>query len=122
MEDLPIRREELYRMYDGSTESILEVFDAFLETEREVLEELTIAFSNENGKLICQQLHYHAPVFGYIGFSPVTLIFKALENKYKNPVGIAEMEQDYTDLVQILQHVTSTLLLEKELMRTAVHA
>lgn len=109
-------------MYDGSAESILEVFDAFLDSETEVLEELDIAFSNENEKLIRQQLHYHAPVFGYVGFPQVVLYLKALENKYCSRITVAEMQHDHKEILRILKQVTAILMEEKEQMKTAVHA
>jgi hypothetical protein len=120
--EVEIKREELYKMYDGSVESILEVFDAFLDSETEVLEELEIAFSNESEKLIRQQLHYHAPVFGYVGFPQVVLFLKALENKYSNPIAVAEMQRDYAEIRAVLKKVTAILAEEKEHMKTAVHA
>ncbi len=109
-------------MYDGSTESMLEVFDAFLDAENEVLQELSIAFENENENLIRQQLHYHAPVFGYVGFSQVTLFLKDLENKYKEPTTRTEMRKDYAEIINVIKQVTSLLAFEKQILKPAAHA
>lgn len=115
--ELEIQREALHKMYDGSTESMTEVFDAFLGAQTEVMDELNIAFENENESLIRQQLHYHAPVFGYIGFSNVTLFFKELENKYKEPVTLTEMRQDHAAVISIVIKVTELLVTEKQIIK-----
>lgn len=120
--DIQIRREELQKMYDGCKESIVDVMDAFLDSESEVLNELSVAFENENENLIRQQLHYHAPVFGYVGFSQVTLFLKEMENKYKKPTAKKEMKKDYAEVVDVIRQVTSLLLVEKELLKPVAHA
>lgn len=120
--DVQIRREELQRMYDGCTDSMVEVMDAFLDSEKEVLNELSVAFENENENLIRQQLHYHAPVFGYVGFSQVTLFLKDLENKYKNPTTKNEMKKDMQAVLDVIKQVTSLLVFEKGLLKPVAHA
>ena len=120
--DVEIKRESLYKMYDGSTESIIEVFDAFLDSEKEVVEDLDSAFSNADESTIRKQLHYHAPIFGYIGFPQVTLFIKDMENKYKNAVAPREKKLDHNELISTLKQVTSLLVIEKELMKTTAHA
>jgi HPt (histidine-containing phosphotransfer) domain-containing protein len=120
--ELEIKRQELHKMYDGSTESMTEVFDAFLGAQHEMMDEINIAFENENENLIRQQLHYHAPVFGYVGFSQVTLFLKTLEDKYKEPTTLTEMRQDHAAVISTLIQVTALLVKEKELIRAAAHA
>lgn len=118
--ELEIKRQELHKMYDGSTESMVEVFDAFLGAQHEVIDEINIAFENENENLIRQQLHYHAPVFGYVGFSQVTLFLKELENKYKEPVTLTEMKQDHAVIINILVKVVELLISEKQIIKAKV--
>jgi HPt (histidine-containing phosphotransfer) domain-containing protein len=116
---LEINKQELNKMYDGSVESMLEVFDAFLETHPEVIQELNIAFDNENENLIRQQLHYHAPVFGYVGFADVTQYFKQLEAKYKETVPASIMKADHAAIVDVVNKVVQLLHAEKEQLKTA---
>lgn len=118
---LEINIPELYKMYDGSAESVTEVFDAFLGAQHEMLDEINIAFENENENLIRQQLHYHAPVFGYIGFPQVTLFLKSLENKYQQTNTLTEMKQDHAAVINIVIEVTAQLIKEKERMRNTAH-
>lgn len=120
--ELEIKRQELHKMYDGNTESMVEVFDAFLSAQHEVIDEINIAFENENETLICQQLHYHAPVFAYVGFSQVTLFLKELENKYKEPVTLTEMRQDHAAVISTVIQVVALLISEKQLLKAAVRA
>lgn len=120
--ELEIKREQLHNMYDGSTESMTEVFDAFLGAQHEIMDEINIAFENENENLVRQQLHYHAPVFGYIGFPQVTLYFKDLENKYKDPVTLTEMRQDHSFVISTIIQVTALLVKEKEIIKSTTHA
>lgn len=119
--ELEINIPELHKMYDGCTESITEVFDAFLGAQHEMLDEINIAFENENENLIRQQLHYHAPVFGYIGFPQLTLFLKSLEDKYQQKNTLHEMRQDHAAIVNIIIKVTELLIKEKEKMRKAAH-
>jgi HPt (histidine-containing phosphotransfer) domain-containing protein len=115
---LEINKQELNKMYDGSVESMLEVFDAFLETQTEVIQELNIAFENENENLIRQQLHYHAPVFGYVGFADVTQYFKELEAKYKEKVPGIIMKADHAAIVDVVNEVVQLLRDEKEQLKS----
>jgi hypothetical protein len=119
---LQIDETILKSYYDGSSELILEVFNEFLQSYTEITDNLNTSFQNKDYTALTGYLHFHGPMFSYLGLPNIALKFKELEIAYNNTTDYDALVPQYTELMHQIEQSEKAVAQKKEAILAAENA
>jgi hypothetical protein len=109
-----INLTEVLEFYGNSKESVLEVFQEFLNSHEIICNELKESFESGEVKKFKGALHHNTPMFTYIGLSSLTNQLSALEKKCENITNVDELKDEFYENYELVMEAKSLVSLKKD--------
>jgi hypothetical protein len=105
--------DELSKFYNNSTESIIEIFEVFLNDYEKIYSDFSTSFKFHDLNALKGYLHHHAPMFSYIGLPEITAAFQHLEKQCVVNADPESIRAEFENAIHLLQDA-KTQVVEKK--------
>ena len=114
MKTIQINKEVLYSIYGGCSESMKEVFSAFLNGHAIIRQNLLSSYRSGSFDSLKKFLHYHGPSFMYIGMPNISHSFKELEQQCLGVANQNLISDNFSNLIQLVDESKALVANEME--------